>query len=350
MEFTVKEEAFNEEYMLQITEKIRSMGEVCLFSIGFITQYSLLCSVMKIHYYCILPDDGRGEAYSYAVKDPGNRIFTADPLLFSYLKDCGCERICFLPLGYDIDTTQKPEKEQSKDVILWCEGGRDYLTVNNLINGLKDASKGYIDAMLQARRADLMLGSVTGDLQQYVLDDLKENVEFSQNSLLNFEGYCDHTLFFPVIDRAMSFIYYHMLLSNGLVKEVSFAMDGDLPYTNKELLKVRRNMILQNDYKPLEDYKVIVFFTPYSEDGIISKDLWNIMAKGFFVLVSANTDMSPLGDEAPDTFRNTWELEEKVRFYLKNPDARKQKAEIVRKHVLEMGSLESRFEIMLGGL
>ncbi len=349
VEYIDKADSFDENYMLRITEIIKAADIKAVFTAGFETQYSLLCGVMNIRYICWLPYDGRGQAYSYAVRNPWNRIFTADPVVFACLKDNDCADVSFLPLGFERDKISETQGEPSKDIILWSEGGRDYLTVNSVLNGLKDASKGYIDALLQAMRADLDLSSFTEKLPQYVLDDLKSNVDHSENSLMDFAGYCDHVLFFPAIDKAMSYIYFHMLFSNSLVQEAAFAMEGDLPYTNKEFERVTRTDIRESGYARLDEYKIVIFFTPYSEDGVISMDLWNIMAKGAFVLVSANTDLSPLGENAPVTFRSTWDLEEKVRFYLKHDKERREKAVSVRKKVLEFGAFESRLESIFGG-
>lgn len=350
VEYTDKTDSFDDSYVRKLLELINEKAIDAVFSIGFMTQYSLFCGAMNLSYICWLPDDGQGDSYSYVIKNEWNRVFVADPIVYECLRDNECHNISFLPLGFSCLVPEEHPSDPQRDVVLWTNGGREYISINQVIGDLKDSSKGYIDGMLKARRADLRLASITAELQQYVLDDLKTAVSYSQNSFMDFNHYCDHAFFYPILDRAVSFVYYHMLISNWLVKEVYFATDGEKPYTNKELVAVGRTEIIQKNYVPLGDYKIVLFFSDHADDGVISTDLWNIMATGQFVLVSANTDLSLLEEYAPDTFRNTLDLEEKVRYYLENDDAREEKAKLVQKKVLEFGSLESRFETLFGGL
>ena len=102
--------------------------------------------------------------------------------------------------------------EAKKDAVIWSIGVREDLSIDSVINSLMDASKGYIDGTLEAIRANIENRSVTASLPDYVLNDLKKNINFEADSYLDFNSFCDYSMFFPTLDRALSFVYYHALL------------------------------------------------------------------------------------------------------------------------------------------
>ncbi|MCR5399050.1 MAG: glycosyltransferase, partial [Lachnospiraceae bacterium] len=243
--------------------------------------------------------------------------------------------------------TKKNEKE---DILFWTDGVDSERSINEVLNGLKDSSKGYIDATIKARRADISSKSIAKSLPQYVLEDLSSILNYSDKSLLTFADYCDRSVLFPIIDKMLAYVYLNMLISNKIIDKLFFSMTRGMPYTNTELVRIDRDEIINNQYEALGNFKIVVYFSRYADDGMVTQELWNILAAGVFVICSANTDLSTFGNEAPETFKNTWELEKKVRYYLNNPDKRIEKAEITARRAREMGGYDNRVKRILDDL
>lgn len=344
--FSDRVDAFNEEYMLKIMGIVKQNSINVMLSVGFIEQYSLLCGVINLPYVSWILESRDASSYSYALSNEWNILYTANPVIFHLLNDLEL-KCTFLPLSYEM-TVDYSEKNAStdalEDVLLWTEGVTDDLSVNEVRNDLKDSSKGYIDATLQARRADLYIGSICAELPEYVTSDLEERIEYNQTSYFGFREYCDYSMFYPILDRMSSYVYFFFIMCERVVDKLFFAMDRNLPYTNKELIRVDKAEMIKNNYSELDRYRIVIYFSEFADGGMITQDLWNIMAKGVFVLVSANTDLSVMGNGAPETFKNIRDLERKLYLYLNDEKARKKMADKVKNKVRELGTYEKRIE------
>ncbi len=350
IEYTDRVDKFDEEYMSYIIGLVQSTNADILFSVGFIEQYSLLCGVLKKPYVSWILDDDNGSAYSYALCNEWNIIYTSNPVIFCFLKNKNVNNVNYLPLSFEKNIDEAESVKETEDVFFWTDGITKEISINDSINGLKDATKGYLDALLLTKRAELEYGPITNSLPKYVTEDLYANVTFSTKSFLDISTFCDHSYFYPILDRTKAYVYLSVLMSNKIVDKISFAMDRINPYTNKELVRFERSDIVKEGYDVLCQYKIVVYFTKNSDEGMITQDLWNIMAKGIFVLCSADTDLSPLGGDAPDTFKNIWELENKVRYYLQHADKRQSKAKATRRKVRELGGYDSRAKKIFRGI
>lgn len=347
VEISDRVDVFDEEYMSDIINIVNDNRIDILFSVGYIEQYSLLCGVLKLEYIAWISDNDNGSAYSYTIRNEWNHIYTANKVLMSRLSGLGIENMRFLPLCYASSISDASDDSNNagnvqEDIVLWTDAVRSDISMNTAVNALKDSTKGYLDAYIKARRADINLESVYSALPEYIAGDIKDTIEFEQSSFFGFADYCDYCVFYPILDKTVAYIYFHMLISNKVVDRVSFAMEDILPYTNKELVRIEKSEIVDGEYKELDKYKIVVYFPKFVDEGIIPEDLWNIMMRGSFVLCAANIDLSPLGNDAPETFKNVRELEMKARYYLDNDEERKKRAMAVRTKVRELGSYEKR--------
>lgn len=339
--------------LLTIVEKISENNSEGVFTCGFYEKISLLCGALNKKYISWITSPLDGDVYSFSVKNGWNTVYVAVPELYSKYKKLGTENIHYMPLGYDFEPRPNVtpyfcnSEESDNGTIFYVDGLNMSPNLSTKLSELKDATKGYLSAVTEAVRGNLELNVCEDDFPQYIKNDLEEKYPYIKNSIASKADYYNDQFFYPEIDASIGYIYVHYMISVKALRTITFAMYKELPYTNKELSRISAEDLKVHGYQALSTYSIVVYFSKFSDKGMITEELWNILASGAFVLCSYNTDLAILGDDGPVTFKNLYDMECKLHKYLKNPNERQRIASRVQKKVLECGNIKDRISTIV---
>lgn len=351
----VNKQFTDQERIVLISSALKKKGYDFVFSINFFPIISDVCNIFKIPYVCWIVDCPVMELYSYAVRNPCNRIFIFDYAMYQEFIDENPEGIFYLPLGASynrldrvICTISDTEKMRYKADVSFV--GSLY-TEKCPYNSFKEQNtylRGYLDGIIQAQQRVYGYNFLEECITEEVIQEFKQKVPcyyFTERYQQN--------------DRAAM---AHLYLGNKvteqeriyLLKLVSEKFDLKL-YTTSD-----------KAYVPMADYRGTaetmcempkIFHLSKINLNLTSKPIrtglplriWDILGAGGFLLTNYQSEIEEyfeVGKEL-EVFSCEEELLQKIEYYLLHDTERIKIAEHGYRKAKKLYSLEARIEKIL---
>lgn len=343
-------EQMDEAYLAEFMSAIKDNSIDKVFSLDFYREISLACGAMNICYTVWIIEGYCKHAYDYSINNSWNEVFVADHVLYDEMRKMGIQNINFLPLC-PTPFAEKSGKGNglSKDILVWGDPAFEAGISFTKIDELKDSSKGYIYGMCLSRKHNLVAEPLYDRFPDYVKDDIEKKYPLDKDSMESIGHKYDFEFLFPEIDRHLMGPYLIRLRNDwDNYERITFASDAEFDGYDDTVVKISRSEIIENDYKELDDFKVIIYLPPLTDNGIIPWDLWNILRRGSFVMCANQIDFACFEDDKPFTYKNTRELEHALRYYLKNDYERNQYALRTQNKAIQLGTIGSRIKAVFG--
>ncbi len=324
---------------------VKSNAIECIFSIGFIPTISLACGALNIKYISWIISGYDKNNYDYSIKNAWNTIYVADNTLFKELVDFGVNTVRYLPLYPSVSPgAVSASAEHKAKFLVWADLPQKVGFTLEYIDELRDSSKGYITGMSVSRTHNLVNEPLYDEFADYVKPDVEKQYPHEVNSLETLGHYYDYNLLYPEIDKQLTFPYFSRIRNEW----DDYGEISVITNTTSEIFTDNIKLISREELTPelLSEYEIIIFIPRFDNMGLITVDMWNMMVMGKFVMCSAKTDFDIMGEDMPYTFKNTRELENKLRYYINNEEIRNSMRERTQKKALSLGGIEDRLRII----
>ena len=313
-------------------------------SIGFSSTISLACGALKKKYFSWVVDGYHKEVYDYSINNPWNTVGIADNALYKELLGLGISTVKYLPLYPNIIYNHCFYKDidETENFLIWSEISEMRGIRFDQLDNLKDSSKGYIVGMSISREHNLISAPLYDIFADYVKEDICSKYPLAKDSYESIGHKYDYEYLFPAIQAQLTFPYYIRLLNEwDNYEKLYVATEQSNHDEDDKIINLKRNELSIND---IMKYKIVVFLPGLFNNGLITTDMWNMMAIGKFIMCTEQVDFSVLGNSKPCTYKNTRELENKLRYYLNHADERRKISDGIKEKILSYGMLDERLK------
>ncbi len=340
----------DETYLASMLSVVKSQNVNCVFSIGFFPYISLACGALNLPYISWIIDSSP-EVYDYSIKNDWNEVYIADINAFLDLQKRGIENITYLPLAPTIsfdDEVGGEMADEAKDLLIWADLDDKSRTLSDTLKNLLDATKGYLDGMIEQRKCDLSSWSLYEECADYIKRDVEKNYPVSNDSFESTAHKYDFSYLLPLLDNEYAIPYIKYILAPWKnIGHVDLACDAsDEQWSEEKIVKVARNNIRDGKYGLLREYKFVIFFPDIRNGNKLSLDIWNAMAAGAFVVVPRWIDVDAAGFSEIKRFKNTNELNDIIVKYINKPEERRKYTEDIKNRVNQQGTISDRIKKM----
>ncbi len=333
-------------------------GYLFVFTVGFVPEVSAVCQKKQIPYLFWLVDREEGNVFLHSgKKSPYDYAFCFERALQEELLRFSMGHVYYLPLAADELRWRDlcagdPAGDGAAVSYFWEEPKKDYEGVKaDKIPGLKDYTKGYLEALLEAQ-GKLGGCSVLGDgLNAQILADMKKG--FPQAGWAEDGGESARSCGAHILADMVTYRERVCLLRKaaetapldfygGWMPEELSAAEGcryrKYGGTEEERAAVYRNSRI-NLCLPHRDFQTGV-----------PDQVYEAVAAGGFVLVEERAELPELfhAGEHLDVFSGAEELADKIRFYLADEEERRRIAANGKRLVGELHSYTVRAAAMFG--
>ncbi|NBI85267.1 spore maturation protein CgeB [Lachnospiraceae bacterium] len=354
--FEITDEITNKGISAQ--ESIRIVSDFLLerpidavFSINFFPSLSEVCNIFKLRYLCWIVDSPVMELYATSIKNPYNRVFIFDRVLYEEISPLNPDCIFYLPLGTNV---------KSKDnIILSASSGEcqkfsaEISFVGSLytekcaydrLQNPPDYLNGYLNAIMDAQQKIYGYYFIENVLTDEIVKDFKAHFpyfySFPAESYLT-DKITLSQLYIGNKITAMERLETMKILSENFTTTIYTASDtSTLPYLhNKGLAKTITEMPII-----FHESKININTTSKAIRSALPLRIWDILGSGGFVLSNYQEEIPQLLTigEHLDIYSSMDELADKCRYYLSHDKERKEIAENGYKEVREHHTYEIR--------
>lgn len=342
------------EFENRLESELRENRYDLVFSVNYFSLISEVCKKMNIKYVIWTYDSPLISMYHKSVFNACNYIFTFDKTNYLEFKEMGVEKIWYLPLATNaermegtINCYKEESPEEFSHDITFVGNMYERNTYNSIQDKLPDYLKGYFDAVMEAQMnisggniiEPLLTAGILEELEKY-FNLKKEHDSFSDLSLV----FQTTVLGFKIAELQRR----RMIIELSKNFDVTLYSDSDV----RDLLNV--NKMGTCDYWTQLPYvfhnsKININLTiPNIKSGLPLR-IWDVLGAEGFLLTNFQAEIPYYFEDGKELvcFEDIKELKEKVSFYLKHEDQRKEIAHNGYEKVKKYHTYESRLESIL---
>ena len=312
-----------EDYLAELVGVVKEESISAILSLTYYQFISLACGILQIPYLCWIVKGYEEKSFDKTIQNPWNHIFCADYGTYELLEKAGLHHISFLPLSYA--QVNHVLSNTTKDILFVTDDIEDFNSAGVKFDLLKDASKGYLDGVLNAKKADLRNRPFFDNSAVYFRDDLKKCYPLSDEDFEPEGHRYDYSLLLPLLDnKAPHIMLFHITAS--WVKE-DYKVDVLTKKTVTDKVNHERITYYSGDSVDgkafnFSDYKIIIYFPRYQEKDIVTEKMLEIMASNSLLLLPGYVHERLLIDSNALFFKNRYELAKLIEKYLFDEEAR----------------------------
>ena len=331
-----------------------------IFSVNFFPHVSEFCERLKIRYVCWSVDCPVLELYSNSVKNRQNRIFLFDEIQYCKIHALNPECVYYLPLATNVErwdeelrTMTLADKEKySADISfvgsLYHE--KSPLTILKERMPLSEYLEGYINGATEAQLWIYGTNFLEELVTEEVIDGLKAafpDFYSSDNKAINTDSFVAANYYLGM--RASEMERIRILNTLATENKVTVYTRSDVSLlknvecksgitTHIEMPRVFRNS------------KINLNITMKGIQSGIPLRIWDVLGCGGFLLTNYQAEIPSYLEIGTDLecYESPKECMEKVRYYLKHDDIRRQIADNGYRKVKELHTYEHRIADMIG--
>lgn len=313
---------------------LNSHAIIFVISINYYPVLSAVCNIYHVPYISIIVDSPVLELYSDTIKNPYNRIFIFDRALYNRHKSDNPDCIFHLPLCSDIthiDNVLKNNKnlysKYSADISFIGSLYTEKCPYNNVKN-LPPYIRGYFDGIMNSQ-----LGIYGSNLIYDLLSDEMVDEFMKYEKIYSFPEKAKKDN-----KAVVAYNYLSVKVSEQerirLLKRISESFNLDI-YTGSDtsLMPKARNRGFAKSLTEMpvifHNSKINLQITARTIETGLSQRVWDVLSAGGFLLMNYQEELFDYFEPGNDLdfFGSEDELIDKITFYLKNDDIRKQAAQ-----------------------
>lgn len=314
----------------ELEKEIKQARYDYLVSFNYYPVLAEVCYRCGLKYISWVYDSPLVALYSYTMVYDTNYVFLFDYAMYKELKEIGLQRVFHMPLASNTwnspflqSNTQKkyPQMPVSFVGSMYDEPTND---LYGKLSKVSDFSKGYMDGLIQMQKALYGVDVIKNSIPSRVLEELKKNVPYNIGE--NKEGVETDSYVYEeyFLKRKVTALERKEALQRLSSQYDTYLFSGRKP----EYLPKIHYMGTVNYYTEMAE----VFFgsdinlniTLKSIRTGIPERILDIMGAGGFLITNYQAEMEDYfqAGEDYDYYGDMEELNEKVEFYLKNPQIR----------------------------
>lgn len=342
------------DYMAWIADYLHREGADMVFSVNFVPVISRVCQENRVPYFCWIVDSPVLQLYSDTLCNSCNYVFIFDYTLYAEFCDKNPGHIFYLPLGCDIEWFDNikvtPEDHELYDCDVSFVGSlyTEKCSYNAIESKLPDYLQGYFKGALNAQRmiygynflGELLTDEVVATLRQYV-------------SINQCEGYqVDQKILFWILLNAKCTVMERVHLINAIAQR--FSIDLYTGSDTASLVNVRCRgtaTSLEGMPKVFKCSKINLNLTAKGIQSGASLRIYDVLGCGGFLISNYQAELPEQFEVGKEIvlFESEQDLLEKIDYYLKHEEERKQIAkngyEKVKREYTYRKRMEYMFEI-----
>lgn len=317
----------DEEYLTYLMTTIAGNNIGAVVSLSFYKFISLACNISQIPYICWLIRGYDPINFDYTIRNELNYIFCADIDTYEVLRAGGVKNVEYMPLCPTI--TKDDGKQPTKDVLFWAEDIQELQSVSLQMDLLKDATKGYLDGVLNSKKADLRQKEIFNNLAIYVREEIEKNYPMEDEDLESLAHKYDYQMLLPMLEyKPEHIMLYHLSAAwNKAVYGIDvLTKNADVHrFDNDRLSYYDYSSFVNSKDKSPDDYRIVIFFPGFAKSSMLTIDMINVMMSNSLLICPGYMDDRILRESGAVFFRNRYELDRHINHYLEDESARRQK-------------------------
>ena len=349
--FEPRESADNPEFEENLEKAIVNEQPSFVFSMNYYPEVSKVCQKTGIKYASWLYDNPQVKLYSYTLINSCNYVFVFDSQMYKEFSGQGIKTVYYLPLAASsrrLDSIVIPDKERKKweSDVSFC--GSMYNEGHNFWDRISDKvssyTKGYIEGLMKAQMQVEGANFVQESLNKYVIDDMVNALSLTPN----FDGVETYEYLYGqyVVNRKITAIErYEILEMLGRKYNVTL-------YTKDKKFKIPKvDNRGEVDYylempKAFKCSKINLNISLRSIKSGIPLRAFDIMACNGFLISNYQADFFDFFEAGEDFvyYESREDLDEKIGYYLSNPEERIRIAQNAHDKVAKYHTFEKRLE------
>ncbi len=341
-------------YLNKLSKWLQETAYDIIFSVDFIPVAARVCKIFHIRYVSYSVDCPVMQFYSNAVSSEWNRIFIFDKEMYYQFRHKNPDHIFYLPLAANINhmermcrkITSRDRKRFSAEVSFIGSLYKEKCPYNHL--KLPKQLKGYLDGVIEAQ-----LKVYGRNFLEEALTD--EAVELFRKHTKMAEYGPDYDMDYRAV-IAQEFLgvkcseLERVRFMEGISKEydVDFYTQSDT--SNMPSVHNRGSAESRIEMPRIFHLsKINLNFTLKSIRTGLPQRIWDILACGGFLLTNYQPELTDYFEIGGDlaVYESLEDLKEKIEFYLKHEDIRRQIAENGNAKVRKYHSYKKRVEMIL---
>ncbi len=237
---------------------------------------------------------------------------------------------------------------RNNDVLIIADSIENSLSIDYNLPNLKDSSKGYIDAMLESKKADLSTRSIYVHMAEYVKEDLRTCYPIKNEGIDHLWYAYDNVVFYPSLNANIAYPYIFYLLGNWnrfkidvyneVKKEIQFEND-----------RIRYNVRNEESFS-LYNYRIIVLFPKLQKSGELISELVECTNAGALVLLPNYINNSMAEEIGYIRFKNRKDLNSKISYYMANDEEREKVSQLNRNRLSLLETISGATNRVLTGI
>lgn len=337
----------------KLCQKIASCQPDFVFSINFFCDVSNVCEKMGVKYVAYTVDVPVNTLFCKELGNSCNEVFMFDKMQYKKFKNRNENGTYYLPLGASVSSMQQtitnmPEnvkKKYQSDVAFVGSLYEEKDNLKKFFPYLSDKTKGYIDGIINVQK-NLPIGNI---LAECLTDNLI-------NELVNL---CPEL---QMEEERKRYLISHYLLGMHLAaterKEILEYISGSCKvklYTQSDVSNMKNVYFAgtADSYKEMpvifSESKINLNITYRAIETGIPQRVWDVCGCGGFLITNFQeelTDYFEIGKEL-ECYESKEDLLEKIQFYLKYDEIRKEIAENGFLKVKKYHTYDKRVEHMM---
>ena len=322
----------------KVKAQIQAVDPDCVFSFNYFPVVGLTCKDLGLPYLCWIYDSPYVRLYHYSIALPTNHVFVFDSSFASEFQQGGIKNVHYLPMAANIDRlSAMQDLEGFKKTVYYNQKpvafvGSLYTEKHTFYQRMKDISdytRGYLEGLMSAQKQVYGYNFIQDTLKEHpeLIEDMQRSLPMSPGN----DGVESVEYLFAqyVINRQITAMERKELLT-----EVAkmFGLDLYTPDRNLQLEGcVNHGPVDYYDWAPYV-FKTAPINLNISLRSIISGIPlrgFDIMGAGGFLLTNYQADFLNffVPGEDFDYFESKSDLLNKIEYYLKHDEERKQIAQ-----------------------
>ena len=338
----------------ELESEIRQTGYDYLVSFNYYPVLAEVCHRCGLKYISWVYDSPLVALYSYTMVYDTNYVFLVDYTTYKELKEIGLQRVFYLPLAsntwnspfFQESYGKYPHMQVSFIGSMYDEKRND---LYSKLSNVSDFSKGYLDALIQVQKNLYGVDIIKNAIPEKILEELREIVPYHTG--INKDGVEKDTYIYEeyFLKRKVTALERKEVLQRLSRKWDIYLFSGRKP----EYLPEIHYMGMVDYYTEMPQVfcnsDINLNITLKSIGTGIPERILDIMGVGGFLLTNYQAEMEEYFQAGVDYdyYGDMEDMEEKVGFYLKNPQIRERIAASGYEKIGKFFNYNERLEEMI---
>lgn len=337
------------EFLAELLEVNKRMPLTAIMSLDYIPFLSLASGALGIKYISWIIEGYNPSQFDATITNSWNYLFLANEKYIDYYKHIGINNCYFLPLAAEkryIDSDYIMERSEEKAISIWSEAIYERTSIVESLRGKKDSTIGYIDGVIEARKAFCSIDPFYDRFPDYVKNDI-EDCGNNKTQVNETNGiYFDNNYIAQYMDRICAFTYFGKIQLANVIDKLYVVSKHNFIFQDEG----RETIQIQDDkYAAYNKIcSTISIYIPKTTDGnLITCDIWNTMALGGIVLFPKFISKELLNRLGMPSFIKAYDVERIVREYYGDEARRKEMRMLLRQRIRENETFNNRIQLLI---